>query len=104
MPESPPAWFSALLDELAALGLPPLDEYRRDDAWGRWEERWSVQPPTETGVALARTVALYPGRVWTCETPHATPGAARFAGWLSALAAISGGALVIRGCRGDVVR
>jgi hypothetical protein len=70
MAAPPPAWFSVLLDELAALGLPPLDEYRRDDAWGRWEERWSVQPPAEAGVALARAIALYPGRVLTCETPH----------------------------------
>lgn len=98
MAKPPPAWFSALFDELAALGLPPLDEYRRDDAWGQWEERWSVEPPAEAGVCLARAIALYPGRAWTCETLRATPGAALFAGWLSSLGAISAGALVV----GDV--
>jgi hypothetical protein len=98
MAAPPPAWFSAVLDELAALGLPPLDEYRRDDVWGRWEDRWGDRSPAAAGVALARAIALYPGRVWSCETPRASQGAAGFAGWLAALAAISGGALVV----GDV--
>src|SRR5262245_15468341 len=96
MAASPPAWFLASVDELVRLGFAELDEYRRDDMWGGWEERWSTGQPADAGTTLSRAISLYPGCVWTCESLAPTPESASFGDWFSGLAAISRGALVIR--------
>lgn len=98
MAERPPAWFLGSLDELAQLGLPALDDYRRDDLWGGWEERWGTRRPADASTTLSRVLSLYPGGVWTCASLRATPRSSSFRDWFAALAAISRAALVI----GDV--
>src|SRR5882672_2095765 len=102
MAAPPPAWFLDALDELARLGLPEVDEHRREDMWGGWEERWSTDQPAEERITLSRAIAMYPGCVWRCGSLQATPTSASAPSALRQLRPADGarGATRPRGCRG----
>jgi len=70
-----------------------LTEYKLEDAWGMWQDRWPPNPPEPPSSFDERILALDHGGLLPCEGRRAASA------WLTALSRLSGGQFLPRSIR-----